>query len=185
MLQSFVTTAPLPSPPLPLPSLPPPPKHTYQDGWGIAGLMCGAVTFRVPLQCRVNAGLVILCKYTPLEFTIIKSRAMTLSRSPQCRAFSRAMMDEKSLSPLFPHRWGSRLQMTGYYFDSPFHMLQNRICLIFDHPSIPVLDWSPREQTKLQENDKITTHYSADVNGTLAPSVLFASDLVLFEYKLS
>ena len=29
---------------------------------------------------------------------------MTLSRSPQCRAFSRAIMimDEKSLSPLFP-----------------------------------------------------------------------------------
>ena len=27
---------------------------------------------------------------------------MTLSSSPQCRAFSRALMDEKSLSPLFP-----------------------------------------------------------------------------------
>ena len=27
---------------------------------------------------------------------------MTLSRSPQCRAFSRAVMDERSLSPLFP-----------------------------------------------------------------------------------
>ena len=27
---------------------------------------------------------------------------MTLSRSPQYRAFSRAVMDEKSLSPLFP-----------------------------------------------------------------------------------
>ena len=27
---------------------------------------------------------------------------MILSRSPQCRAFSRALMDEKSLSPLFP-----------------------------------------------------------------------------------
>ena len=27
---------------------------------------------------------------------------MTLSRSPQRRAFSRALMDEKSLSPLFP-----------------------------------------------------------------------------------
>ena len=31
---------------------------------------------------------------------------MTLSRSPQCRAFSRAVMDEKSLSPLFPVRGG-------------------------------------------------------------------------------
>ena len=56
---------------------------------------------------RVNAGLVILRKYTPVKFTLIKSRAMTLSRSPQCRAFSRALMDEKSLSPLFPvgYKW--------------------------------------------------------------------------------
>ena len=37
-----------------------------------------------------------------MEFTLIMSRAMTLSRSPQCRAFSRAVMDEKSLSALFP-----------------------------------------------------------------------------------
>ena len=36
----------------------------------------------------------------PVEFTIIKSRAMTRSRSPQCRAFNKAVMDEKSLSPL-------------------------------------------------------------------------------------
>ena len=47
-------------------------------------------------------GLVILRKYTPVEFTIIKSQAMTLSRCPQRRALSRALMDEKSLSPLFP-----------------------------------------------------------------------------------
>ena len=55
---------------------------TYGDGLGIAGLMCGAVTFWVPPQCRVSAGLVILRKYIPMEFTIIKSRDMTLSRSP-------------------------------------------------------------------------------------------------------
>ena len=36
------------------------------------------------------------------KFIIIKSGAMTLSRFPQCRAFSRALMDEKSLPPLFP-----------------------------------------------------------------------------------
>ena len=34
MHQSFVTTDP-----------------TYGDGWGIAGLMCGAVTVWVPQQC--------------------------------------------------------------------------------------------------------------------------------------
>ena len=52
-----------------------------------------------------------------MEFTLRKSRAMTLSRSPQCRAFSRAVMDEKSLSPLFPVGGGGGrvqwLQMTG------------------------------------------------------------------------
>ena len=36
-----------------------------------------------------------------MEFTIIKRRALTLSRSPQYRAFSRAVMG-KSSSPLFP-----------------------------------------------------------------------------------
>ena len=43
-----------------------------------------------------------------MEFTLIKSRAMTLRRSPQYRAFSRAVMDEKLLSPLFPvgRGWG-------------------------------------------------------------------------------
>ena len=90
----------------------PAPSRPPRDGRGRAGLMCGAVTFWVPPQCRVSAGLVTLRKYTPVEFTIIKSRAMTLSRFPQCRAFSRAVMDEKSLSPLFPvggrggGRWG-------------------------------------------------------------------------------
>ena len=86
-----------------------PNKHSYiigmgewRDGRGIAGLMCEAVIFSVPPQCRVSAGLVILRRYTPVEFTIIKSRAMTLSRSLQCRAFSRSLIDEKSLSPLFP-----------------------------------------------------------------------------------
>ena len=42
---------------------------------------------------------------------------MILSRSPQCRDFSRALMDGKLLSPLFPvggGGWGGQwLQMTG------------------------------------------------------------------------
>ena len=41
---------------------------------------------------------------------------MTLNRSQQCRANSRAVMDEKSLFPLFPGGGGGdgqRLQMTG------------------------------------------------------------------------
>ena len=56
----------------------------------------------------------ILRKYTPIEFTIIKSEAMTLSRSPQCQAFSRAVMDEKSLSPLFPVEGGAAVDTNGW-----------------------------------------------------------------------
>ena len=43
-----------------------------------------------------------LMQIYPMEFTITKSRAMTLSRSPQCRALSWAVMDEKLLSPRLP-----------------------------------------------------------------------------------
>ena len=72
-------------------------------GWaGIAGLMCKAVTFCVHPQCRGSARLVLLHKYIPVEITIIKSGAMIVRRSPQCRAFNRAVIYEKSLSPLFP-----------------------------------------------------------------------------------
>ena len=91
-------------------------KHIkHIQGW--TGLICNAVTFWVPPQCRINAGLVILRNYTPVEFTIIKSRPMTLSRSQQCRAFSRAVTDKMSLPPLFPVVGGvgsgQWLQMTG------------------------------------------------------------------------
>ena len=115
MHQSFVTTATRP---------PPPP--TYGDGQGIAGLMCRAVTFRVDPQCRVSAGLVMLSKYTPVEFTCIKSTAMTIRKSPKCWAFSRALMDETSLSPLFPVGGGGGggeqwLQMTGALFWFKLH----------------------------------------------------------------
>ena len=53
-------------------------------------------------KCRASD----IRKYTPVEFSIIKSRAMALSRSPQCRAFSRVVINEKSLSPLFPEGGG-------------------------------------------------------------------------------
>ena len=62
-----------------------------------------------------KSGLVKLRKCAPVKFTLIKCRVLTLSRSPQCRAFSRAVMDEKSLSSLFPEGGGvgQCLQMTG------------------------------------------------------------------------
>ena len=68
-----------------------------------------AKTFEFPR----STGLVILRKYTPVKFTLIKSGAMTLSKSPQYRAFSRAVMDEKSLSPLFPVGGGGGAVVTN------------------------------------------------------------------------
>ena len=85
MQQSFVTTAPSPD---------------NLRGW--AGDSGANVWGSDLLSYPASARLMILQKYTLVEFTIIKSGAMTLSRSPQCRAFSRAVLDEKSLSPLFP-----------------------------------------------------------------------------------
>ena len=70
------------------------PTPTYADWRRIAG--------QWPNEFPRSAGLVILHKCSPVEFNIIQSRALTLSRSLQCRAFSRVVMDEKSLSPLFP-----------------------------------------------------------------------------------
>ena len=64
--------------------------------------MGGANVWGSDLLSSPGVGLVILCKYTPMEFTIIKSGAMTLSRSPQCRAFSRAVIDQKWLSRYSP-----------------------------------------------------------------------------------
>ena len=105
MHQSFVATAAPPPQPLP----------PHLRGWvGESGLMCGTVTFWVPPQYRVSARLAILRRYTPVEFTVIKNWAMTLSRSPLCRAFSRAVMDEKSSSPLFHIGGGGGGGGSGY-----------------------------------------------------------------------
>ena len=52
-------------------------------------------------------GVYLCYKYTPVEITIIKSGAMIVRTSPQCRAFNRAVIYEKSLSPLFPVGGGS------------------------------------------------------------------------------
>ena len=74
MRQSFVATAP-------------PPTHTDGDGRGIAGLMCGVVTFWVPPQCRVSAGLVMLRKYAPFEFTIKNKRGYDSQQVPALQGF--------------------------------------------------------------------------------------------------
>ena len=57
----------------------------------------------VPGKCRASD---IMHLY-PMEFTITNSMTMTLSRSPQYMAFTRAVMDENSLSSLFPVGVGS------------------------------------------------------------------------------
>ena len=62
-------------------------------------------------KCRACDITKICCLF---EFSIIKSGAMTLSRSPQCRAFSRAMMDESRCHRYSPWWGGGQwLQMPG------------------------------------------------------------------------
>ena len=66
-------------------------------GRGKAGLMCGAnvrgsdllSSTAVAGKCRATD----ITQIYPLEFTIIKDRDMTLSKSPEYRAFSRAEME--------------------------------------------------------------------------------------------
>ena len=103
MHQSFVTPDPRPPPP-------------NLRGWaGDSGAnVRGNDLLRyptVPSKCRTCD----IAQIYPVKFTLMKSRAMTLSRSPQCRAFSRAVMDEKSLSPLFPvgRGWGGDAVVTN------------------------------------------------------------------------
>ena len=64
----------------------------------------------VPGKCQA-CGLMQIYPRRIYYYTIIKSGAMTLSRSPQCRALSRAVIDEKSLSLLFPVGGGQWLQI--------------------------------------------------------------------------
>ena len=42
------------------------------------------------------------------------SRALTIFLTPQCRGFSRALISEKSKSPLFPGSWGGGGGGRGY-----------------------------------------------------------------------
>ena len=81
-------------------------------------------------------------KYTPVKFTITKSRALTPCRSPQCRAFSTAVMDEKWFSPLFPIDGGvgrQWLQMAGALFEVHFIHLKFiegnhlALCVVWAH----------------------------------------------------
>ena len=81
----------------------PAPPHLHLRGWaGDSGANVRGNDLlsspAVPGKCRACD----IAQIYPVKFTLIKSRAVTLSRSPQYRAFSRAVMDEKSLSPLFP-----------------------------------------------------------------------------------
>ena len=85
---------------------------TYRDGRGIAGLMCGAMTFWIHPQYWVSAGLWYYVNI-PRGIYFYKEQGYD---SQQVPAFSRAVMDEKSLSPLFPvvgRGGGQWLQMTG------------------------------------------------------------------------
>ena len=69
-------------------------RNSGANVWGSDILSSPAV----PGKCQACA----IAQIYPVEITIIKSGAMIVRRSPQCRTFSRALIYEKSLSPLFP-----------------------------------------------------------------------------------
>ena len=81
MHQSFVTTA------------------TYGEGWGIAGLKCGAITFQVSRQCKGNDEVLTSTRIlTPGGFSVVKgwakSKVLTTSLPPGSGAHSRALKAE-------------------------------------------------------------------------------------------
>ena len=95
MHQSFVT-------------LLPPPTHTYLWGW--VGDSRANVWGSELLSSHTVSGKCQACAFAqiyPVEIIIIKSGAMSIRRSPQCRDFSRAVIYEKPLSPLFLDGGGS------------------------------------------------------------------------------
>ena len=59
--------------------------YTYGEGWGIAGLKCGAITCRVYPQCRGNDGVLVLGSLPQGDFLLL----------PVCGAYSRALKAEK------------------------------------------------------------------------------------------
>ena len=93
--------------------------HTYGDGRrGIEGLMCGVVTFQVPPHPPAVPGKYRDCDISQIYhigITIIKTKATTLIRFPQCRAFQKGCYGWKVLVPAIPRMWwwGQWLQMTG------------------------------------------------------------------------
>ena len=96
--QSFVTTAP--------------PPHlrgfagdSRANVWGSDFLS----SLAVPRKCRACD----IMQIYPRGIYDYKEQVMSLSRSPQCKAYSRAVMDEKSLSPIFPVGGVQWVQMTG------------------------------------------------------------------------
>ena len=99
---------------------PAPPLPTYGDRQGIAGLMCGAMTFWLPPQHRVSAGLVILRKYTLWNLLLYRA-GLWLSAGPCSTGLLSGLWwcdGSKVVVPAIPCRWGGGggvqwLQVTG------------------------------------------------------------------------
>ena len=100
--------------------------------------LAGAMTWSVLGKCHACA---IAQLYPPWNFlTYIKSEAMTVCKSHQCRAFSKAMMDKNFIVPIIPPLWlEGRLQMSGVlrYFGPLLDRIDRRqisICeILFSH----------------------------------------------------
>ena len=76
-------------------------SHFYGEGWGIAGLKCGAITFQVSPQCRGNERVLTLESVSQGDF-LLRCKVWTSSLPLGVGAYSRALKAEKSSSPPFP-----------------------------------------------------------------------------------
>ena len=68
--------------------------------------MCGAVTFLVPPAVLGKCWACDITQIYPHWIYYYKECGYTFQQVPAVRAFSKAVMDEKSMSPLFPEGGG-------------------------------------------------------------------------------
>ena len=69
------------------------------EGWGIAGLKCGAITFQVSLQCRGNDGVLTLGSLPQRDIAKgrVNSKVLTSSLPSGGGAYSRDLKAEPFL----------------------------------------------------------------------------------------
>ena len=80
-------------------------SHTYRVGWRMAGLRSRAITFKLPLQCRVFYIWIL----NPVEFSVIQGRTKSWAITIKVSQHGKLINTKKVVIPGFPAtplRWG-------------------------------------------------------------------------------